>query len=467
MKIKPNIVKIALCFLVPFIILSLSSSLIINSYAQVNTSENYEKVLTLLNNVKASEYRLSFSEGGEAYIGFRVLGEEQVGGENAWKVEWSVRSESGGGSAILWISKSTGVCLQLEMEGEVLSGEYAVYMGSMFLSTWFSWIESNTESFKLEEIGQWEEAVGYGRLLFLGSELKTIGSSQLMVYGWRWEGYPTAPESYRSVVDFWLAPTSFGSMIVKIHVETYEPAQWADIALVNVELAEPQPLPNVVVNARIDRTSLKPGEKARVDILYSNTGKAIGAVNVTLYADNVALKSWLITPKAGESGTLTYYISFDSEGTHIVKVGGSAFTITVSTAAQPAKFEASELSVNPTSLKTGETVSISVKVKNAGGESGSYDLTLKINGQHAGMKTVSLGPGESTTIMFSYTPASEGAYSIEVNGLSGTFTATKAEEPSTLIGGTQQYIAIIAVAIVAVVAVAAVVFLLMRRKATA
>ncbi|MEM1509138.1 MAG: CARDB domain-containing protein [Thermofilaceae archaeon] len=409
--------------------------------------------------MKVSEYCISSSEGDENCIAFRILGEEQIGGERAWKVEWKVRSESNENIIILWISKSTGMCIQLEMDGETFSNEYAESMGSMVLSMWFSWIESNAESFKFEDIGQWREATGYGRLLFLGSELRTIGSSQLVVYKWRWEGYRTAPEAYRGMADFWLAPTNFGSIPVKIRVEVYEPAQWTEIMLVNVELTEPQPLPNVAVNARIDRTSLKPGEQAKVDILYSNTGNSIGAVNVTLYADNVALKSWLIAPKPGEEGTLTYYLSFNSEGPHIVKVGDNMFTVTVSTTAQPARFEASELSISPTSLKTNEKASISVKIKNAGGESGSYDVVLKINEQHASTKTVNLGPGESTTITFHYTPTSEGTYNIEVNGLSGTFTVTKVEEPSTLMGGIQwQYIAIIA----AVAAVA--VFLLIRRK---
>ncbi len=461
MKIKSNIAEIALCFLISIIMLSLFSNLVVNSYAQDNTNENYEKVLTLLNNIRASEYCISSSEGGGGCIAFRVLGEGQVGGESAWKVEWSVKGDQGESRMILWISKSTGMCTQLEVNGEVLSGEYAAYAGYTVLSLWFSWIESNAEPFKLEGIGQWEEAVGYGRLLFLGSELRNIGSSQLLVYKWRWEGYPTAPESYRGVADFWLAPTSFGSVPVKIRVETYEPAQWGEIALVNIELAEPQPLPNVVVDARIERTGLKPGEQVKVDILYSNTGNAIGAVNVTLYADNVALKSWLITPKAGESGTLTYLLSFDSEGTHVVKVGDRVFTVAVSAAAQPARFEVTELSVSPASPKAGEAVSISVKVTNTGGESGSYDVALKIDGQRVGTKAVNLGPGESATVAFSYTPASGRVYSIEVDGLSGTFTAAGAGEQGALAGGVQWlYIAIIAVA-----AVVAAVFLLARRRA--
>lgn len=105
-------------------------------------------------------------------------------------------------------------------------------------------------------------------------------------------------------------------------------------------------------------------------------------------------------------------ISIEFHGEHVtpdVTVGTPEFTL-------------SNLEIEPSSAEVGDTVSISVKVDNVGDESGSYVLTLKIDGNVEDEKTVTLGPDESRTVSFDYKTSDDGTCSVAVNDLSSTFT---------------------------------------------
>ncbi|MCS7105412.1 MAG: hypothetical protein NZ954_07635 [Thermofilaceae archaeon] len=447
------------CVILSYLFLLLSFSLI--TYAQTETSLDYSRVVNLLNNVKSSEYRISNSEGEEVRVAYQILGEETVMGEESWKVKWSFRSIGEEVTVNLWISKSTGRTLQLEMNGELLSGEAAESIGLQVLNIWFGWIEQQSEVFKMEEAGKWLELTSQGRLLYLGSELRALGPSQLLVHKWRWEGYPTADEEYRGIVDIWIATTAYRDMLVKLHLEQYEPPSWFDIELLSIELVKPQPLPNIIVNAKAGKTTLKPGEKTVVEITYANKGDALGVLNLTIFVDGEARKSWLLTPRPGEAGTLNYTVSFDIEGSHRVSVGGRTITFTVSSKAQPPTFKLSNLSIKPSSVKTGERVDISLQAANTGGERGSYEVTLTVNGLSVEKRTITLDPGETITVTFSYTPESSGTYVIEVNGLSGTLTVVDTGEP-----GLREGVQFIYVAAAAVAALIFSALILWRRKRT-
>ena len=85
----------------------------------------------------------------------------------------------------------------------------------------------------------------------------------------------------------------------------------------------------------------------------------------------------------------------------------------------PPVFQVSNLNINPSTVTTGEEVTISVTASNSGGSSGTYNIALKVNGNAEDSKQVTLNPGESTTVTFKYTPSQEGTYTIDVNELTG------------------------------------------------
>jgi len=94
----------------------------------------------------------------------------------------------------------------------------------------------------------------------------------------------------------------------------------------------------------------------------------------------------------------------------------------------PAAFSVSNLSVEPAEIGPEESVTISVSVLNYGGKSGSYKVILKINDVAEQDETVSITNGASKTVTFIVSKAGEGTYSVDVNGLTGSFSVVVEEE---------------------------------------
>jgi hypothetical protein len=100
---------------------------------------------------------------------------------------------------------------------------------------------------------------------------------------------------------------------------------------------------------------------------------------------------------------------------HIFQPGAAAFT-------------ASGLTIDPSSVKAGGTVTVSVECSNEGSRSGSHTITLKVDGEVEDEKTVTLDPDGSTSVSFEVSAAEEeGSHSVDVNGLTGSFEVKKAQ----------------------------------------
>lgn len=95
----------------------------------------------------------------------------------------------------------------------------------------------------------------------------------------------------------------------------------------------------------------------------------------------------------------------------------------------PAAFTLSSLSISPPDVSTGEAVTISVFLANTGEADGSYTANLKINGVISEAREVSLVGGASETVTFTTSQGEAGAYSIEINGLLGSFTVKDGSSP--------------------------------------
>lgn len=88
----------------------------------------------------------------------------------------------------------------------------------------------------------------------------------------------------------------------------------------------------------------------------------------------------------------------------------------------PDTFECSSLNISPAEVDVGAEVTISVLVANTGGESGSYRVTLKIDGVVEATKEVTISPGASERVTFITSRDVVDSYSVDVNGLTGSFT---------------------------------------------
>jgi hypothetical protein len=87
----------------------------------------------------------------------------------------------------------------------------------------------------------------------------------------------------------------------------------------------------------------------------------------------------------------------------------------------PASFQSDYLTISPGEIETGQTVNISLTVTNGGECTGSCPVMLRIEGVVEEIKEITLEAGDSETVSFSVARQLAGTYSVEVNGLTGSF----------------------------------------------
>ncbi|MBA7560335.1 hypothetical protein ES708_01960 [subsurface metagenome] len=94
----------------------------------------------------------------------------------------------------------------------------------------------------------------------------------------------------------------------------------------------------------------------------------------------------------------------------------------------PAAFTVSKLIISPAKVDIGQSVTITAVVANTGGETGSCEAVLKIDGVLEATKEVTISAGASEEVTFTTSRDVAGSYSVDVNGLTGSFTVK--EEPA-------------------------------------
>jgi uncharacterized membrane protein len=176
-----------------------------------------------------------------------------------------------------------------------------------------------------------------------------------------------------------------------------------------------------------------------------------------------------ITVQLPEESTLVYLsgnpIAIESEGNQLVlTLFPDQWEISyIFPLIPPADFQISDLEVTPSEVEAGEEVTVSVKVTNVGGQTGSYTLQLLINQTTEETKAVTLEEGVSTTTEFKIIKQTPGTYNIEIDGLVDEFTVREASSNGDS-SSNRFPIEYVAAALVAVAAIIFVVFLLFRRR---
>ncbi len=207
----------------------------------------------------------------------------------------------------------------------------------------------------------------------------------------------------------------------------------------------------------ISPTEVNVGESVSISLRVANTGDLSGSYKVTLKINNAVVQTQSVTVAGGASKTVTFTTAQDVAGTYAIDVNGLSDTFTVKTVQAPAAFTVSALSISPTEVNVGESVTISLRVANTGDLSGSYEVTLKINNTTVETKDVTLAGGASQTVTFTTTQDVAGTYTVDVNGLSDTFTV------KTVPAGIPWWVWVI-VGVVVVVGVLLAYFLWWRRR---
>jgi len=93
-------------------------------------------------------------------------------------------------------------------------------------------------------------------------------------------------------------------------------------------------------------------------------------------------------------------------------------------------FGYSSLNVSPAEVDIGQSVTISTIVTNTGGETGSCQMTLKIDGVVTATKEVTVNAGFSKKVTFTIVEDVAGTYSVDVDGLTGSFMVKEKPVPT-------------------------------------
>ena len=188
------------------------------------------------------------------------------------------------------------------------------------------------------------------------------------------------------------------------------------------------------------------GETVTIGAEVANTGDLTGSYEVTLTIDDEVEATKDVTLAGGASQEVTFTTSRDKAGTYAVNVDGLSGTFTVVAPPAPpapppppapAAFTASALTISPTEVDVGATVTISIQVANTGDVTGSYEVTLKVDNVVVATKDVTLAGGASQKVTFTTAKDMAGTYTVNVDGLSGTFAVKPPITPINwwLIGG--------------------------------
>ncbi len=127
-------------------------------------------------------------------------------------------------------------------------------------------------------------------------------------------------------------------------------------------------------------------------------------------------------------GTTHYFRVMSSDRADNLAVSDE-YTFTTLGKPPAALFTSSNLSISPIEVYIGEPIIISILITNAGDAAGSYKVTLKIDSVEEASEEITLNAGASREVIFTTSKNVAKTYSVDVNGLSGSFTVKEKPAP--------------------------------------
>ncbi len=146
-------------------------------------------------------------------------------------------------------------------------------------------------------------------------------------------------------------------------------------------------------NLSASPTAVAPHEPTHIRFDVENIGQTTGTPEIHVDGEPYPCAVPAVGP--GEKTTVTLALLLHTPGARRITVGKlPAVEVTVKPA--PANFILQSITAAPTAL-VGAPIRLEVKVRNIGGEAGTYAVPLRVNGEAASATEVRLGPGETTT----------------------------------------------------------------------
>ena len=171
-----------------------------------------------------------------------------------------------------------------------------------------------------------------------------------------------------------------------------------------VTTGDPEVTPGVVTE----------GEPVTINVTVSASGDGGTAeYSLTLQINNSTVETKKGTISAGENKEVDFSYLPQSAGMYTIDINGKT---AVFEAVTPAQFRVGEMTVLPLSPKTDEPITVTTKVTNDGGQSGTYIAALKVNDAVINSQNIQVASGETVSVNATYTAATSGTYVFEFCG---------------------------------------------------
>jgi hypothetical protein len=108
-------------------------------------------------------------------------------------------------------------------------------------------------------------------------------------------------------------------------------------------------------------------------------------------------------------------------------------TINYSSSNSAASFMLSELSVTPTEVTNGKTITVTVLLSNNSNLSGNYEVVLDIDGQTINTQNIRLEGKSSQSVIFTHLASISGQHIVTIGGLSKGFSVVPSEPAANML----------------------------------
>jgi len=179
------------------------------------------------------------------------------------------------------------------------------------------------------------------------------------------------------------------------------------------------------------------GAPVTISVTVSNSSDLEGDYQVILSINDTVVETEDVTLAGGASQEVTFTVTRAVAGDYAVTIGDLSGSFTVTEApvvTEPegasAEFVISNLSVSPSEVGIGETVTITVLVSNSGDLEGTYQVVLRIASEVIATRAVTLAGGASQEVIFTTAKNTAGGYRVSIDEESATFTVIPSMTPS-------------------------------------
>ena len=204
---------------------------------------------------------------------------------------------------------------------------------------------------------------------------------------------------------------------------------------------------------------MEPDELVTITVDIANVGDLTGETLVVLKVNGIIVERKMVSVPGLGKETVVFEVARTVVGDYTVAVEAVA---AVDVRVLEGTFRVGlvlvqwTLNVEPPTVESGELVNVSIDVRNDGTVALSRTLTFFVDGNLIEKREVTVQPGVTETVTFTHVETKEGAHTVQIEGITGTFTVKEK-------GGFPIVLAIV-VPIVVLLASGAGVFLYIRKK---